>query len=83
MGTPTQSHNAGKDRVAVGYNTAYAARLHETKWTPGGKRPSKQATGNPDITGDVGNKWVEKHLIADKEAAMQVYATEFKKAAGT
>ena len=35
------------------------------------------------MMGDAGNKWVEKHLQADKDALMQVIAKEFKRIAKT
>jgi hypothetical protein len=81
-GTPNVSYDAGRNNIAVGYNTAYAARMHETTWVPGGKIPGKAARNNPNITGDVGNKWMEKHLIADKESIMRLYAMELKKESG-
>lgn len=81
-GKPNQSHDAGKDKIAVGFNTAYAARIHETKWVPGGAVPSPQARENPAITANVGNKFLEKHLIADRHAAMKMYAEILKKESG-
>lgn len=56
--------------ITIGFNTLYAAKLHETEWTPGEK--SEQS-------GDVGNKYLEKHLKSDKEDAMEMYARIFKK----
>jgi hypothetical protein len=79
-GTPNNEYSTSTDNdVTVGYNTAYAAKLHETNWVPGGARPSKQATRNPAITGDVGNKWIEKHLKADGKVLLGLYADIFKK----
>jgi hypothetical protein len=72
-GRPCETYSAGNDKIAVGYNTAYAARLHETKWTPGPRSAQ---------SGDVGNKWLEKHLNADKTAAMKMYAAILKKESG-
>jgi hypothetical protein len=72
-GTPAQQYNAGKDTVAVGLNTAYAHRLHETKWKPG---PGSIQSGN------VGNKFIERHLIADRETLLKTYAAEVKRETG-
>jgi hypothetical protein len=83
-GTPATEYNEAKPGdVTVGFNTAYAHRLHETTWTPGGKNPSKQAQNNPGMLSDVGNKFVEKHLSSDRESLMALYAAEFKKVMGT
>jgi hypothetical protein len=83
-GTPNEAYNAGAGTIAVGFNTAYAAKLHEDKnWVPGGEPPSPQAERNPAMLEDVGNKYVEKHLVADKETLLAVYAEEFKREAGT
>lgn len=69
--------------VAVGFNTSYASRLHESDaWTPGGDPPSEQAMRNPAMLENVGNKWVEKHLIADKETLLALYAAKLKEATG-
>jgi hypothetical protein len=81
-GTPCESYDAGRNSMAVGFNTAYAARMHEGVWVPGGKVPSKQARTIPGLTGDVGNKFIELHLIADGKAAMETYAAVFKRETG-
>jgi len=72
-GTPNKSHSEPGLGVAVGFNTAYAAKLHETTWNPG---PRSKDSGN------VGNKFVEKHLAADGKHAMELYAAIFKKETG-
>lgn len=59
--------------ITIGFNTAYATRMHETNWMPGER--SLQS-------GDVGNKFVEKHLKSDKEDLMAFYAVIFKKETG-
>jgi len=82
IGDPSYDHDAGKDAIAVGFNTAYAAKMHEGTWVPGGARPSKQAQRNPGMTGDVGNKFVERHLIADGKAFLELYAMTLKKESG-
>ena len=40
-GTPNTAYE-GKG-IVIGFNTSYAARMHETTWVPGGANPSKQA----------------------------------------
>ncbi len=82
-GTPNTEYRGGPNDVTIGFNTAYAARLHETSWVPGGARPSPQAQNNPGMLGDVGNKWVEKHLRADKETLLGVYNDVLKRELGT
>lgn len=83
-GTPNGEYTAsGNGDVTIGFNTAYAARLHETTWVPGGRIPSKQASNNAGLTGDVGNKFVEKHLKADGKALLGLYADIYKKEMGT
>lgn len=78
-GTPNAQYSAEAGDVTIGFNTAYAARLHETNWVPGGKVPSKQVQRNPGILGNVGNKWVERHLKADKDVLVALYASTFKR----
>ena len=68
-GTPNKSYSASFDTVTVGFNTAYAKRIHETDWKPGLVS---------ERSGDVGNKVVEKHLQADGKTLTKLYA-EFVK----
>lgn len=72
-GTPAQTYSGKPNVVTVGYNTAYAARMHETDWSPG---ETSLKSGN------VGNKFIEKHLLADRKDLTAVYAKVFKKASG-
>lgn len=78
-GNPANTYEAKMDTITVGFTESYTARLHETTWTPGGKNPSKQALGNPAITGDVGNKFIEKHLRADGVTLTKMYASFIKR----
>lgn len=81
-GTPAKSLSEKSDDViTVGFNTAYAARMHETTWTPGGEPPSGPSVKNPAMLRGVGNKFIEKHLIADGAALLELYSTLIKKAA--
>jgi hypothetical protein len=81
-GDPNKSYDGGPNESTVGFNTAYAARMHETTWTPGGVVPSPQAERNPAMLKDVGNKFVEKHLVADRETLLGLYADVVKKESG-
>jgi len=81
-GTPNREYKCPKNGAAIGFNTAYAARMHESKWVPGGVVPSKQAAANPSMLADVGNKFVEKHLKADREVLLGLFADIFKKETG-
>jgi len=78
-GTPASSYSGKKGVITIGFNTAYAARLHEINFVPGGKIPSKQAQRNPSMLGDVGNKFVERHLKADGKALLKMYAAVIKR----
>jgi hypothetical protein len=73
-GTPAKTYDNKPNTITIGFNTIYAARLHEEVWVPGGKIPSKAAKNNPGITADVGNKWVEDHLKADSKSLTKMYA---------
>jgi len=73
QGNPNKSYSGRPNTVTVGFNTAYAARMHEGTWTPG---PTSAQSGN------VGNKFIEQHLKADGKDLMEVYAKVFKGATG-
>lgn len=57
-GTPNNSYSGAPNTITVGFNTAYAAKLHEESFNPGPR--SKQS-------GNVGNKYIRKHLQADRD----------------
>jgi len=70
----------GHTVISIIYNTPYAARWHESYgWTPGGKTPSIAKQNNPNITRNVGNKWVTKHLNADSKDLMYLYQVTMNK----
>jgi hypothetical protein len=69
LGTPNQSYEGKPNEVTVGFNTRYAAKLHEEKFKLG--LVSMQS-------GNVGNKYVEKHLKADGKALFAFYAKLLK-----
>jgi len=69
-GTPNRSYTGHRDLITIGFNTIYAAKLHEKEWNPG--PVSKQS-------GDTGNKYIEKHLIADGKDLVKLYAEFMKK----
>jgi hypothetical protein len=56
--------------ISVVYNTDYAAWLHEEVWKPGAKSVK---------AGNVGNKWIERHLNADGAELMWLYGKILKK----
>lgn len=65
----------GKELVITWiWNTDYAAKMHE--WKGGWGKFTEQ-------DGDAGNKWLEKHLRADRDDLMKMIAIEFKKEAKT
>ncbi len=83
-GTPAQSHSEKNPNiVTAGFNTEYAALVHENlqpkgSWVPGGK-DGKGAS----LSADVGGKFLERHLKADKDELMQLYTDTYKEFAGT
>lgn len=60
--TPNKSYK-GKG-IVVGWNTVYAARMHEDDYVP-------QRDGGP--------KWIEEHIKADKDLLMETIAEELGK----
>ena len=69
-GTPATSGNFPKSAATVVFNTAYAAKLHDFPFNPG---PVSRQAGN------VGYKYIKKHLKADKNDLMKMYAEIIKK----
>ena len=67
---PNESYAGRKNQVTIGFNAPYATKMHETEWEPG--PVSKQS-------GDVGNKFLEKHLKKDKKELFQLYADIHRK----
>lgn len=64
--TPATSHSDSDNIVTVGFNTPYAARWHEEVFNPG---PFSEQSG------DVGNKYIEKHLRSDGPELMALFAS--------
>ena len=71
--TPNTSYSSSDDNVTIGFNTAYATKLHETDWIPG--QTSEQS-------GDTGNKFVEKHLKSDGKVLLGLYSDIIKQESG-
>jgi hypothetical protein len=72
--TINRSHSGKENEVTIGFNTAYAAKWHENPFTPG--KFSQQS-------GDVGNKYVEVHLKADRLDLTKLFALLYSKEMGT
>lgn len=68
--TPNKSHQGPSTTITVGWNTDYAAKMHE--WD-GEWGPFTMQDGN------AGAKWIEKHLKADKEDLMKMIRLEVKR----
>jgi hypothetical protein len=80
-GTPSTSYDGKKGDITIGFNTPYAKRWHENKFTPGGKKhPSEQSIANPGMLADVTWKYIEKHLKADGNTLLETYAQLLKTA---
>jgi hypothetical protein len=72
-GTPATSHSEKKNVITAVFNTPYAAKWHENSFNPG---PVSLQSGN------VGNKYIEKHLKADGPELMKFLALLIKKGNG-
>ena len=73
IGEPAAAYSGPNNEITVVYNAAYAAKMHEDTWNPG---PRSEQSGN------VGNKWVEKHLQADGPDLLEMYALTLKRLTG-
>jgi len=73
IGAPATSYGGPYDEITIVYDTSYAAKMHEDTWNPG---PRSEQSGN------VGNKWVEKHLAADGPDLLEMYALTLKRLTG-
>jgi len=69
-----RSHSDQPFTLTWGWNSEYATKMHETEYNPG---PFSRQDG------DAGNKWLERHLSADRDLLMALTAEEFRKRAGT
>ncbi len=69
-GTPARSSEARDLDVHWVFNTEYAAKMHE--WDGGWGKFTQQSI-------DGGNKWMEKHVIADRDAFTKLVARDFQK----
>jgi len=72
-GDPNKSFSGNPNTVTVGFNTSYATRMHEEEWNPG---PVSRQSGN------VGNKFIKKHLAADGKNLTKLYAMFTKRING-
>lgn len=70
--SPANSANAKENTITIVYNTDYAWKMEE--WEGDWGQYTEQ-------DGNAGNKWIEKHLQADKDLLMKVISNEFGKAA--
>ena len=68
-GTPNTGTTRLREKeftLTIAYNTIYAEKLHNGEWSPG---PVSVQAGN------VGNKWLEEHMRADRIDTMKLVAT--------
>lgn len=85
QGTPaTSSGEANKNVVTIGFNTPYAARMHEHMEPYGSADPLIGKTFKPRRdAGTVTGKFLERHLKSDAKGLWQLFADIYKKNAGT
>lgn len=69
-----RSHSEKPFTLTWGWNAEYATNMHETDYQPG---------EHSERDGDAGNKWLEKHIRADRDALMEMTAKTVKKELGT
>lgn len=77
-GTPNTSHSEKEGVITIGYNTAYAARIHENL-TPAGNYNLGQRSKD---SGDVKGGWLRSHLQSDGDLIMRLFANLVKKGIG-
>jgi len=75
-GTPNKSFQAGPEVVTVGFDTPYAAKMHENIGIKYKLGPYSEQSG------DVGAFFVRLHLEGDKDEIFQLYASIIKKETG-
>ena len=84
QGTPsTSSGESNKNTVTIGFNTEYAARMHEHLDPYGTPDPKigKTFKAHRDAA-DVTGKFLERHLKADKEELFSLYILTYRKFSG-
>lgn len=83
-GTPATSYTERNPNITtVGFNTKYAAFVHENlrpdgSWIPGGKDGKGAA-----LSADVRGKFLERHLKSDRKELTKLFADTYRKFAGT
>jgi hypothetical protein len=70
---PLTNYNGKSFTITVIYNSSYAAKMHE--WMGGWGKYTRARK-------DAGNKWVEKHLQADKDELMKIIGKSIKRELG-
>ena len=85
-GRPNTSYSAKPNQITIGFNTAYAARMHEHLAPYGSPDRIVGKVLQPGPTsqqsGDTGGKYLERHLQADGETLVKLWAELFKKYTG-
>lgn len=84
-GTPNSSISENNiNTVTIGFNTEYAAKMHEHLEPYGIPDPITGKIYKPrKDSGTVTGKFLERHLQADKEDLFDLYTQIYKKNAGT
>ncbi len=84
-GTPSSSSGEKNPNIiTIGFNTKYAARMHEHLSPYGTPDPKtgKTFTARRD-SGTVTGKFLERHLKSDKEELLYLFTVIYRKYAGT
>ena len=71
-GAYVSAFNSGENTLAIIFNTAYAWKMHED-YDNMNKGKTSQSAGN------VGSKFIEKHLKDDSNEMMEFYAAQMRK----
>jgi hypothetical protein len=80
-GTPNREHSGKRNEVTVGFNTAYAAIMHENL-APAGTYQPQPLKGKDSPNADIQGQFITAHLQADGKASIAFYAKLLKKVLG-
>jgi hypothetical protein len=72
-GTPNSSHSGAAGEITIGFNTAYATKMHEDSSLSPGPISQRSPDRSP------GNQWLLNHLKQDKGLFMELIAEFYKK----
>lgn len=75
-GTPNRDHSDSDNVITVGFDTPYAAKMHEHIGVDYKLGPISEKSGNVEV------QFLTKHIEGDKDEILQLIATFVKKETG-